>query len=88
MKHICYKHDHVEKKRSWDIDFCERNKTFLVYLLAGKSSLLCFLESKEDQLLYINKANSKYSYLFFMQGYKSIFVFICDLFGIYLLESF
>lgn len=49
MKHICYKHDHVErKKRSWDIDFCERNKTFLVYLLAGKSSSLCSRESKGD----------------------------------------
>lgn len=84
MKHICYKHDHVEK-RSWDIDFCERNKTFLVYLLAGKSSLLCFLESKEDQLLYINKANILTC---FSCRVINQYLFICDLFGIYLLESF
>lgn len=66
MKHICYKHDHVERKK--------KEVGILIFVREIIHFWCTFLQVSQahDVLLnqrgisYINKANSKNSYLFFM----------------------
>lgn len=87
MKHICYKHDHVEKKEVGILIFVREIKHFWCTFL--QVSQACYVFLNQTRISYYTSIRQIANILTcFSCRVINQYLFICDLFGIYLLESF
>lgn len=87
MKHICYKHDHVEKKEVGILIFVREIKHFWCTFLQVSQACYVFLNQRRISC-YTSIRQIANILTCFSCRVINQYLFICDLFGIYLLESF